>query len=247
MLNISKLFKKIDKNIYLINNKYILKKESKKRLIAENFFLFLYKSQFVEEVVFYKKNFRFAIYKYYENEKIKNKNVLIYLELLKKIIEMYKTYEEDGYGDILNKNNSWGDFLRNEIEINTVWMSDEIDKYSIVNNAINKLEKYKFNKKIIHGDMGIYNILFINEQKIILIDPRTIIGDSLYDILFFVISKSEFVKNIDLDTLMKLIDEPREKVLNMLLIIIYINIARRKKKNISYEVYEQFWKKILNI
>ena len=44
------------KKIYLINNKYIVKKDLKEKLLAENIFLSLYKKKEVERVVFYRRN-----------------------------------------------------------------------------------------------------------------------------------------------------------------------------------------------
>ena len=194
------MLKNNKKKVYLINNKYILKKDSRERLLAENIFLSLYKKKEVERVIFYKKNSSYAIYEY-QKEDILNieskENILQYIRQIKKFIDNYIEYKCYGYGDILNRVDSWRTFLEKEINEKSKFM--DIEKNEIIKNSLNIVSKYKFKKKVIHGDLGIYNVIFQNDKIKIVIDPRTIIGDPLFDFIYFILSKRDFIENMNID------------------------------------------------
>lgn len=235
--------KKRNKKIFIIGNMYVVKKDNKDRLIAENLYLSLYKSANIENVVFFNKNFNFAVYKYEKGNEIElgHNNIIRYIYQLSRIVSIYKNCDLDGYGDVYNTFNTWEDFLKNEINNNCIWI-EEKDKYKIVLKAVDSLKKYRFFKKIIHGDMGVFNIIFEKNNIKKIIDPRTIIGDPLYDIIYFIFSKPKMINSIDIITdIINIVNEPREKIIDMMVIVLYIRIAIHKKygKNTSY--YEKIW------
>ena len=243
-----KMLKNNKKKVYLINNKYILKKDSRERLLAENIFLSLYKKKEVERVIFYKKNSSYAIYEY-QKEDILNieskENILQYIRQIKKFIDNYIEYKCYGYGDILNRVDSWRTFLEKEINEKSKFM--DIEKNEIIKNSLNIVSKYKFKKKVIHGDLGIYNVIFQNDKIKIVIDPRTIIGDPLFDFIYFILSKRDFIENMNIDNFIDITSQPRQKVIELMKILLYIRISINKKNGLQVNKYEELWDKLVNM
>ena len=243
-----KILKNEQKKIYLINNKYILKKDLKEKLLAENIFLSLYTKREVERVIFYRKNSNYAIYEYQKENilDIKSKeHVLQYINQIKKFIDNYVEAKCYGYGDILDRVDSWKGFLEKEIYEKSKFM--EFEKYEIIKKSLNIIEQYKFKKKIIHGDLGIYNVIFQKDKIKIVIDPRTIIGDPLYDFIYFVLSKLDFIENININDIINITSQPRQKVIELMKILLYIRMSINKKNGLQVNKYEEIWNELINI
>ena len=242
-----RVLKKSNSKIYLINNRYILKRASKERLLAENIFLSLYRNKEVERVIFYKVNSPYAIYKYQKEDIINFKSkedILKFIKNIKKFIDGYVEEQSYGYGDILNRVDSWKSFLEREVYEKSKYMKNEM--YQEIKKSINIVTKYKFIKKVIHGDLGIYNIICQNDKIKIVIDPRTIIGDPLYDFIYFILSKSELIENINIDQFIEITSQPRPKVIELMKILLYIRISINKKNGLKVDAYEKIWDKLLN-
>ena len=243
-----KILKNSKKNIYLINNKYVLKKDLRERLLAENIFLSLYRKKDVERVIFYRKNSCYAIYEYQKEDllDIKSKeNVLQYINQIKEFIDNYVEYKYYGYGDILDKVDSWKAFLEKEIYEKSKFM--EFEKYEIIKKSLDVVSQYKFRKKVIHGDLGIYNVIFQKDKIKIVIDPRTIIGDPLYDFIYFVLSKQDIIESINIDDFINITSQPRQKVIELMKILLYIRISINKKNGLQVKKYEEIWNKLINM
>ena len=105
---------------------------------------------------------------------------------------------------------------------------------SIVNQITELLTKdltsFHFEPRLLHGDLGIYNILVNNSNKLVgIIDPYPIVGDSLYDLLFFVVSSENLISSFRLDVLETITKAPRKKIILLLLPILLNRIARQLK------------------
>lgn len=241
MLKISQIKKKGHCRVYLINDKYILKRNIKDRMRAENIFLTVYKGENVEEVLFYNKNFNFAIYRYENADRVilnSKKDIIDCIFQVKNFIDRYSICEFQGYGDIFNRTESWENFVKKELKDKHL---DIKEKDFIIERAINILSNYNFKKCIIHGDLGIYNIIFKKNKLNIVIDPRTVIGDPLYDLIYFIFSKPKFIEMLSVKDIVNIIDEPEEKVIAMMIIILYLRISINKRNNVSTRVYENMW------
>ena len=59
------------------------------------------------------------------------------------------------------------------------------------------VDKYKFTKKLMHGDFGLHNMLFLNGELVGIIDPQPLIGDALYDLIFCLLSDELFPYTYD--------------------------------------------------
>lgn len=95
---------------------------------------------------------------------------------------------------------------------------------------IKNLRSFPFEPKLLHGDLGIYNILVNDYYKLVgIIDPYPIIGDPLYDLLFFVVSSESLIHSFHLETLEAIGKAPRKKIVLLLLPILLNRIARQLK------------------
>lgn len=108
------------------------------------------------------------------------------------------------------------------------------------------LEDYKFDKKLIHGDFGTHNFIKVNGKFAGVIDPMPVIGDSLYDTLFAIVSNASVVKNISLNKIYSLLSEPHQKIKAMLIVVIYCRIARcLKYHKQDINIYMDFWNRLI--
>ena len=83
-----------------------------------------------------------------------------------------------------------------------------------------------------------------NGKLIGVIDPMPIIGDPLYDLLFAIVSNKDILKNITLEKIYSLANEPKEKINAMLTIVLYSRIARCiKYQPQDIDTYLNYWNK----
>ena len=247
--NVKILKKSQYKEVYVIDNKYILKKSNKERIKAEKIFFDFYKEDIYEKVVSYKEDSEYILYQYIKNRKINlnNCNIKKYIMEILKIIRDYKSVDMEGYGDILAHVNSWSIYLEQEIKRKRKDMMYENRKFEKVKEAIKKIEKFKFEKKLIHGDLGIYNVLFRNNEIIGIIDPRTVIGDAIYDFIYFLFSHISIIKSISIPEIIEILsDESKEKIINLMYIILYDRISIEVRHDMKTRIgeYEKLWKEL---
>ena len=236
--------------VFLLNNKYIIKQNSEEIIKSEILFSENNKHPLLQKLLFYDENHKYIIYKYIEGinlNNFSNINIKLLIESLLDIVNSYKKTDIDFYGYINSPKKSWEEFLKEEI-------SDcEYSYKSIKNFDIEKecliISKYKFEKKIIHGDFGAHNFLTKNNKLSGVIDPETIIGDSLYDILFAICSNPNILNYFcELNTIFKIINEPQEKIISLLKIILFSRITRayhHHKKDVDF--YINFYIKAFKI
>lgn len=237
------------KEVYMIDNKYILKKSNKERIKAEKIFFDIYKENIYEKVVSYKENSDYILYQYINNKKINlyDCNIKKYIMEILKIIRNYKSIDVYGYGDVLTPVNAWSIYLEQEIKTKRKDMMCENEKFKKVKEAIKEIEKFKFEKKLIHGDLGIYNVLFRDNEIIGIIDPRTIIGDATYDFIYFLFSHISIIKSITIPEIMEILKkDSKEKIINLMYIILYDRISIEAKHNMKTRIgeYEKLWKEL---
>lgn len=216
-----------DSRVILLNNKYLIKQNNTNSIKAEIKFFESTFSTFFQKLVYYSPDFEFAVYKFIPGKPMKK--ITSSKEIISKILEVSKSFSKSskpGFGYLGEEFNSWSEFLLHEAfhrpNIN------DIDK-KIVKDAIKILEKYPFEKKLIHGDFGTHNFIEDNGKFVGIIDPQTILGDSLYDILFAICSNLDLLNTYSLDELYVFINEPKEKIRAMLIVVLYARISRALK------------------
>ena len=95
-----------------------------------------------------------------------------------------------------------------------------------------------------------YNLLKESDKQdgklIGVIDPMPVIGDSLYDILFALVSNTDILSTITLEDIYSLINEPKEKIKALLTIVLYSRISRCLKYHPQdIDIYMDFWYSII--
>lgn len=216
-----------DSRVILLNNKYLIKQNNTNSIKAEIKFFESTFSTFFQKLVYYSPDFEFAVYKFIPGKPMKK--ITSSKEIISKILEVTKSFSKtskSGFGYLGEELNSWSEFLLHEAFHRP--NIDDIDK-QIIDEAIKVLEKYPFEKKLIHGDFGTHNFIENNEKFVGIIDPQTILGDSLYDILFAICSNLDLLNTYSLDELYLLINEPKEKIRAMLIVVLYARISRALK------------------
>ena len=216
-----------DSRVILLNNKYLIKQNNTNSIKAEIEFFESTFSTFFQKLVYYSPDFEFAVYKFIPGKPMKK--ITSSKEIISKILEVSKSFSKSskpGFGYLGEEFNSWSEFLLHEAFHRP--NIDDIDK-QIIDEAIKVLEKYPFEKKLIHGDFGTHNFIENNGEFVGIIDPQTILGDSLYDILFAICSNVSLLNTYSLDELYFLINEPKEKIRAMLIVVLYARISRAIK------------------
>lgn len=235
LLTIQEMKNGTDSKVFLVNDKYIFKFHNKNVIKAEFEFFNSYKNELNEQIIFVDKNFNYIVYKFISNrEKKFNEEDLIFK--VKKYVENYPDFAGDGFGFLFEEKKSWRDFLKfelNDKKEHALKVLDEGDYQKVV-KAINIIDKYKFNKKLMHGDFGLHNILFLNGELVGIIDPQPLIGDSLYDFIFCVLSDEDVAKPEIISNIYSYVpNESKEKVDAMILFVLFGRIARCVKYHLS--------------
>lgn len=241
-----KLIKTNGNIVLLLNKKYIVKIANRNLLLCEKIFFDYYKGKIYEKLIFNNYEKKYNVYEYINGKPMQN--IYDVDGCLDKIIEHVKTYvkyKKNIYGNILNKNDTWKDFLLYKINQSCKYLND----YDIYINDLNKanaiLSTYKFNPRLIHGDLGCYNILVHNKNIVGIIDPIALVGDPLYDIIYFICSHTKIIENINLNEIIYKINEPKEKIISMMKIISFIRISIDSKHGgKNKKIYKDLWDKL---
>lgn len=228
-----------DSKVVLINNKYIFKFHNTNTIKAEYQFFNSNNNKLNEQIIYVDENFKYIIYRFIESgDKAFNINQL--LKIIKDYVYEYSDYTSNGYGFLFEETSSWKEFLESEINDKKDFALSILTTldYKKVITALNTLNNYTFNKKLMHGDFGLHNMLFLDNKLTGIIDPQPLIGDPLYDFIFFIFSASKISSLININDIYNLIpNEPKEKINAMITIILFGRIARCIKYNLKDKDY----------
>lgn len=241
--------KRNNKVVININNRYVIKMCSKDILLSQKLFFESYKEKDIyEQILKLNYNKSYIVCKYEKNDsfdKIKEFNN-IFIQV-KDIVNTYDFITYFGYGDLFDLKDTWCEFLEEEIKHNRKYFTLKNNEEELLMCALENIKKFNFQKKLIHGDLGCYNIIF-NGQKIKkIIDARVIIGDPLYDLIFYIFSSSKILKDLNLKKMILEMGEPIEKVKSLMIIILYNRISILIKNNKGIEYYMEKWKEVISL
>lgn len=244
-----------DSKVYLLNNKYIVKFNNRVTIEGEKVYFEKNHNKYNEKILLYdNENYNYIVYKFIENDDIaerKNINIKELIKSIKDLVYNYEKYDWNGYGYLFEEKKSWKQFFKTEMESRkeNAFKYLEKSEYKKVEKAIELIYKYNFNTVILHGDLGIYNLLFKNNKLVGIIDPQPISGDCIYDYIFFIFSNLNFCKNIKLSDIYEdLKNEPIEKINAMIILILFDRIIRCVRYNIkNISEYLILWNKFSNI
>lgn len=232
--------------VILLNNAYLIKQNTKLILKAEIEFLNKDTSGMFQKIVYIDPKYEFVVYDFIHGNTMKKvEDVEDTLQKLIDLSKQYTTCTKSDFGYLNEEVSSWSRFLKDEIAYSSLNLKQHIPSKKIVNKCVEVLEKYPFDKKLLHGDFGTHNFIQKDGKLVGVIDPMPVIGDSLYDLLFAVVSNVDLLKNVSLDKLYSLIDEPHEKIDAMFTIVLYCRVSRCLKYHPKdIDVYMDVWNEL---
>lgn len=232
--------------VFLLNDCYLVKQNTKLILKAEIEFLEHNNLDMFQKIVYIAPKYEFVVYKFIEGETMKNiDNIDDVIQKLVNITQTYINYNKGGFGYLNEETSTWTRFLKDETTYSSLNLKEYIPDKKIVNNCIEILENYQFDKKLLHGDFGTHNFIQKDGKFVGVIDPMPVIGDSLYDLLFAIVSNVNILSSITLEDIYSVINEPPEKIKAMLTIVLYCRISRCLKYHPQdIDVYMKIWNKL---
>ena len=247
LLTIQEMKKGTDSKVFLVNEKYIFKFHDKNVIKAEHKFFNLCKSDFNEQIVFVDENFNYIVYKFIENDgKSFNAEELIFEA--KKYIDGYVDFQDKVYGFLFEETQSWENFLRLELDDKKEFALKVLTEkdYKEVEKAIKVISSFGFEKKLMHGDFGLHNMLFLNGKLAGVIDPQPMIGDPFYDFIFCILSDEDIAKYEIISNIYKYVPtESQEKVNAMILFVLFGRIARCVKYHLEeLKYFTNLWQNL---
>lgn len=232
--------------VILLNNKYLIKQNDKLALEAEVEFLKLNNLDVFQNIVYVDPEYEYVVYTFIQGEIMKvvdDPNVTI--QKLVDVCNKYKVYGKDGFGYLNEEVGTWKEFLISEIEYSSKNVKEYIQGKDEVYNAAEILDKYSFEKKLIHGDFGTHNFIKVHGELVGIIDPMPVIGDKLYDLLFAIVSNTDLLTSITIEEIYNISNEPIEKVKAMFKIVLYSRISRCLKYHPKdIDTYMDYWNMI---
>lgn len=229
--------------VILLNGKYLIKQNTKLVLESELEFFKYNNSSYFQKIIYVDPNYEYIVYDFIEGETMHDvKNPYDTIDKIIYIANNYSNYDKPGYGYLDELEDSWSDFFKSEIYYSSENLKEYISDTVVVDESVKILEKYDFDKKIIHGDFGTHNFIKKDEKLVGVIDPMGVIGDSLYDILFAIVSNIDLLNVVNLEYLSKILPYPLEKIKAMLTIVLYSRISRCLKYHPQdINDYMKFW------
>ena len=182
-------------------------------------------NELMQKVIYIEPNYKYVVFDFIKGSVMHD--VVDVEDLLNKIVSIVSNYKEtflDGFGYMDELNNSWEEFLLLEIENSSnakEYISDEYVKKCITN-----LRKYPFTKTLIHGDFGTHNFICKDNKLVGIIDPMTVIGDPLYDLLFAIVSNVDILNKLTLEDIYLICNDNKEKTHDLLIVLLYARISR---------------------
>lgn len=231
--------------VILLNDKYLIKQNN--NIDAELEFFKYNDIDMFQKIIYVDPDHRYVAYEFLEGKPMMD--VTDPKDVINKVLEitsLYNTYDKEGYGYYLERVSTWEEFLKSETEHSSRNTKEYIKDLTFIYECIEKLCKYPFVKKVIHGDLGTHNFIEKDGKFVGVIDPDTIIGDSLYDILFAIVSNVDILNTVTLDDLYALIKEEKEKIYCMLVVVLFSRISRcLKYHKEDIDIYMNFYNYLL--
>ena len=213
-------------SVKLINNKYLIKSNSPALIKAENEFCDFYPNLF-QKKIYVDKNFNYIVYEFIEGQTCKQYNEKNVTQNILKIIKSYKNFPHSDYGYLDCPAKSIEEFLLSEIEeFKLLENYLSVNDYYITTNAINNLKNHSFKKQLIHGDLGVHNIIVKDKFFNGIIDPSPVIFDGIYDFIYYICSDIDLLNTYSILDIANLLNEQFDKVKDLYIIILYARIIR---------------------
>jgi len=240
--------------LYLLQSRYVIKKNEPQVLKAEAVFLKEYSEILLFPTLIYEEpQNNYIVYSYIKGESIykrKYKRELL-VELVQNIFNHYKIAEsEGGWGWTDDQSPSWNDFLlQRAIEATNIlknYLSEEDSKliYTLIKNKKSEMINQPY---LLHGDCGVHNFIFIEDKLTGVIDPTPVFGPRLYDLIYAFCSSPDDLKIETIETAANALLEDTKNLYEDVMIGLYLRIATCIKHHPSdldeYLNAWEYWKR----
>ena len=237
----------VSSRVILLNNKYLIKQNSKEELKGEVEYLNLNKSELMQKVFYVEENYEYVAFEFIKGKTMEH--VYEVNDLINKItiiINNYKPYNKEGYGYLTELVTTWEDFLFAEISDSKKNAKEYIKDDLVLDECFNIIKQVPFTKKLLHGDFGTHNFIEDNGKFVGVIDPMPVIGDGLYDLLFALVSNVDILKTLTIADIIGLSQDDSNKVLALFGIVLYSRISRCLKYHPEdIEIYLDYWEQFV--
>lgn len=186
---------------------YVLKKDQREIITTTKDFLITYRNlKLLPDLLYTDENYEFIIYSYILGETHINRGTKLewMTIVVEELLNQYKKAEENvSRGRVTGINrSSWADFNLESLEYAKANIGDLFSKeeHWRVEVLVNKLNTYEYQKEkyYLHGDAGVHNFVFNDNELVGIIDPSPLIGPRIYDFTYAFCSSPD---DLDLETL----------------------------------------------
>lgn len=193
--------------LYLIKSngiKYVVKLNNPQVIKSEASFLNYYKeTTLLPKLLFVEPSYKYIVYSFINgstNYDRKNKKEIL-KALVLGLLNNYKSVPDViGWGWADQPTDSWQSFLTNEIlEANKIIGSRlDINEHDFVFKLVQKIRS-EISPYLLHGDCGVHNFIFNEQQLSGVIDPTPVIGEPIYDLIYAFCSSPDDLTKETLD------------------------------------------------
>ncbi|MCJ8009461.1 aminoglycoside phosphotransferase family protein [Lederbergia wuyishanensis] len=212
---------------------YVYKENEKAVIIDELLFLKTYEHlKILPKVIFIDENQQYYIYEFIEgkiNSHLNNKEFNLQI-LVDELIAHYQPFPDKKWGYTYQRYNSYREFLLTEVNnaretVETVLTFQDCEK---VKSFIDTKDGGE-NPYLLHGDCGVHNFLQKKDLLIGIIDPLTLAGPPLFELVFAFCSSPDDLKfEIIYDVARKLptFNHDKKYLIEEVIIGLYLRIER---------------------
>jgi aminoglycoside phosphotransferase len=189
---------------------YVIKIDQPKVITSTEDFLLAYKEvKLLPDVLYTDSNKEFIVYSYITGETHFNRgSKMEWMTIL--IDELFNKYhkvdQSTSWGRVNGiQKKTWSDFNQSSLEyakenIGNFLSTEEHKRVELLVNKLNIYENHE-EKYYLHGDAGVHNFVYMNNQLKGVIDPSPLIGPKIYDFTYAFCSSPD---SLNLNTLLSL-------------------------------------------
>ncbi|NMI03142.1 aminoglycoside phosphotransferase family protein [Paenibacillus sp. SZ31] len=221
-----------------LNKQYILKSDEPEQIHIAQQFLDTYKnSSLLPEVLLTDSDNTYFIYTYMEGTTHFNRGQK--RDWLSRLVkELFNTYvrssDTESWGRIEFPQRTWKEF--NQISVQEAKMNLgsilTTDDYNLVQSIVDRLFHEQEEKFLLHGDTGVHNFVFAQNELIGVIDPSPMVGPILYDFLYAFSSSPDDINTETLFATFELLEQvkmDKSRLIEEALVHLYCRIGLSNK------------------
>ncbi|GGE69128.1 phosphotransferase [Priestia taiwanensis] len=201
-----------DKTVYRLTSvgqpSYVFKKDNPNEIIhVERFFQAYQNIELFSKLGYVDPEKRFLVYTHIEGTTHIHcgKKINWLSDLVTNFFNHYKEVEvNESWGSLVSPSSSWHAFCMENIDFARTRIQQHLtdEDYNKVKDLVDWLAQFEQEDKkyLVHGDVGVHNMVFDNEQLVGVIDPDALVGTSMYDFTYAFCSSPD---DLNVETLLE--------------------------------------------